>query len=151
MGFSRLARAGALALAGIALAIAFVLPAGQARAEAVTIEVCNQTGARIDVAVGGLPNDDGRWASVGWFQIDGGSCSTLSPLNMGASRYVYFYATQASTGLVWSGDTYFCVRSEAFFMGRTDGNDCVSTDGEWVGFFEQDIGLDYFGTVTIRN
>lgn len=137
-----------VAVAAVAI---FLLASVPSQAQSVDLEVCNQTGARIDVAVGGLPRDQNNWAAVGWFGIEGGDCGTLAPVNFAGSRYVYVYAKQASTGLVWSGETNFCIQSGAFVLGRTDPVDCKSYGGEWVGFFEVDVGNDLSGTVMIGN
>ncbi len=142
--------------AAMAAAIAFSSVPGapvQAQSGVVNLEVCNQTGARFDVAVGGRVPRDGRedWASVGWYAVGAGTCERFSQLYFAGSRYVYLRVEQASTGLVWEGGDYFCTFDTGFVIGRTDGADCANHGGRWVGFFEHELGPDMRGTVRLGN
>ena len=95
--------------------------------------------------MGGYAND--KWASVGWFAVAPGACATPG-VAFGANPLIYVRVEQAASGLVWEGDTEFCIDDEAFLMLRED---CARQGGSWAGFFVVDLGSDLHAPIDIQS
>lgn len=105
----------------------YALPA-QAR-----LDVCNDTGSRVGIAVG--YHDGSEWVSEGWWHLDGHKCGPVIETALDA-RYYYLFVIDFDAGGGWSGLATLCVAPDAFTIrGRED---CEARGRFTAGFFEVD-------------
>jgi uncharacterized membrane protein len=110
---------GAVTLAAASLA---AMPISRA-----DVEVCNDTGAPLHVAMGYLLARGG-WTSLGWYTVGGSSCQTVYRGRL-HNRYFYLYAMNDSDG-EWGAPEdqdggFFCVQTGRRFelrLGRQGSN-----------------------------
>ncbi len=130
-----------LAFALAAMMIGVGLPSA-AKAE---LKFCNQTSAKVDVAVGYHTSGD-EWVSEGWWGIDPGQCK--SPIKESLQgRYYYYYAD--SSNLTWDGDYVFCTSDQEFTI-KGD-KDCKSRGYKPEGFREIDVGENISKEIDLTN
>ena len=114
------------------------------------LRLCNETEARVSVAIG-YKTDEG-WRSEGWWNFspreDQNACKVLlrGPLR---ARYFYVYALDITNGGEWSGEARLCTRQKEFTI---DGiKDCIPRGFEQTGFFEVDTKNQPSWTVTLTD
>lgn len=133
----RVAAIGAAWLMSV-LALAWATPA------AADFRMCNNTGARVGVAVG-YKDTDG-WATEGWWNLPARSCETLLRGTL-VARFYYIYAIDYDRGGEWSGQAFMCTRDKEFTIRGTD--DCLARGYDRTGFFEVDTGEQQTWTVQL--
>lgn len=94
------------------------------------LEVCNDTTARVSVAVGYHGTAD--WMSEGWWGIDPGACKTVIG---GALNGRYYYYRGTSPSKTWESDSYFFCTSSRVFEIEGD-KECTGRGYEREGFRE---------------
>ena len=103
---------------------------------AADLRMCNNTGARVSVA---LAYTDGQeWVSEGWWNLKSLDCVTLLRGAL-AAQYYYVYAMDERGG-EWKGKAFMCTSDREFkIQGRQD---CFVRGYDRTGFFEVDTGKD---------
>jgi len=86
---------------------------GEARSQAAQLQICNQSGQKVFVAVARQAAvNDSRLVLSGWWTADPGNCTMTNNYIPWGNFYVYGDGDQ---GGVWSGnDARFCVADQAF-------------------------------------
>ncbi|MFN3659330.1 MAG: DUF1036 domain-containing protein [Pseudolabrys sp.] len=117
-----------------------------AQAAQADFRLCNNTGARVGVALG--YKDAEGWTTEGWWNISARSCETLlrGPL---VARYYYIYAVDYDRGGEWSGHAYMCSREKEFTIRGTE--NCLARGYDRTGFFEVDTGEQRSWTVQLTD
>jgi uncharacterized membrane protein len=128
-----------VAIAALLLAVA-TLPA------LADFRLCNNTGARVGVAIG--YKDAEGWTTEGWWNISARSCDTLLRGAL-VARYYYIYAVDYDRGGEWSGKAYMCSREKEFTIRGTD--NCLARGYDRTGFFEVDTSEQRSWTVQLTD
>lgn len=108
--------------------------------------LCNNTGARVGVALG--YKDAEGWTTEGWWNISSRSCETLLRGAL-VARYYYIYAVDYDRGGEWSGQAYMCSREKEFTIRGTE--NCLARGYDRTGFFEVDTGEQRSWTVQLTD
>lgn len=88
--------------------------------------ICNKTGYPVQVAIAYLEGD--KWWSEGWWEINsGGECVKVYGKDLTNKYYYYAFHIDIKGG--WSGDTNFCVSSNAFTIDNKGSNDDPNCGG----------------------
>ena len=133
-----------LALTGAAAAALFVAAALHPAPAQANLNICNDSGEKIWVAIAYHDRDAGNWVSRGWWTIDSGECKT--PLG-GNLTNQYYYLFGDGDQHYWSGNHSFCVDSNnAFSLNQAD----TTCDYTTKDFFEVDTGDNTSYTYTFR-
>jgi uncharacterized membrane protein len=111
---------------------------------AADFRMCNNTSARVGVAVG-YKDTDG-WATEGWWNLPARSCETLLRGTL-VARFYYIYAIDYDRGGEWSGQAFMCTRDKEFTIRGTE--DCLARGYDRTGFFEVDTGEQQTWTVQL--
>jgi uncharacterized membrane protein len=127
-----------LACVSAALALAFASPAGA------DFRLCNNTGARVGVAIG--YKDATGWATEGWWNLSPRSCETLLRGTL-VARFYYIYAVDYDHGGEWSGKAFMCTREKEFTIRGAE--DCLARGYDRTGFFEVDTAEQQTWTVQL--
>ncbi len=107
------------------------------------IFVCNDTGAKIDVAVGWQEGDN--WSSKGWFTISPRECAYPVAGAM-SNRVFYYYARNADDTLQWkdgAGSAHFCTSTARFYYS-------YAVDPPCDGFNFRKVDMDQPDQYTLR-
>jgi len=120
------------ALFATGLVLGAIAIAAPARAD---LRICNQTSARIGIAVG--YRDAKGWATEGWWNVASQSCETLLNGPM-PSRFVYIHAVDYDRGGEWAGTSFMCTGDRSFLIRGVQ--DCPKRGYKRTGFFEVDTG-----------
>jgi uncharacterized membrane protein len=131
------------ALFALASAAALLLSAQAAQAD---FRLCNNTGARVGVALG--YKDAEGWTTEGWWNISARSCETLLRGAL-VARYYYIYAVDYDRGGEWSGQAYMCSREKEFTIRGTE--NCLARGYDRTGFFEVDTSEQRSWTVQLTD
>lgn len=101
------------------------------------VNYCNYTGEpTIYVAIGHTANYSDDWISRGWFQISNGTCKSV-PIGMNYSGYVYQYAVNQDSSLVWKGvHNFYINKYEAFKLRQSDSSFGYGENYKTVGMSE---------------
>jgi uncharacterized membrane protein len=97
------------------------------------LKLCNQTTARVGVAVGYKEAD--IWVTEGWWNIQANGCETILQGTLSA-RYYYLYATDYDKGGSWGGRSFMCSRDKEFTIRGLE--DCLARGYDRTGFVEID-------------
>jgi uncharacterized membrane protein len=116
-------------------AAAALLVSGALDAAVADLRVCNQTSARIGLALG--YRDTKGWATEGWWNVAAQSCETLLNGPM-PSRFIYVHAVDYDRGGEWAGTSFMCTADKTFFIRGVQ--DCQRRGYNRTGFFEVDTG-----------
>jgi uncharacterized membrane protein len=109
--------------------------------------VCNQTNAKIHVAVAYRTAHPDGWTSQGWTDVAAGTCAAvLSDVTLlNHTYYAYAYVSMDKTTNMpdWGGSDYYCLAWNSPFKNdrAKDNSNCTRTatkNEEWVGFHEVD-------------
>lgn len=130
-----------LLLAVFACVMLGALGISSARAD---FRLCNNTGARVGIALG--YKDKQGWITEGWWNISAKGCETLLRGTL-VARYYYIYAIDYDHGGEWSGHAFMCTREREFTIRGTE--DCLARGYDRTGFFEVDTGEQRAWTVQL--
>ncbi len=106
--------------------------------------LCNNTGARVGIALG--YKDKQGWITEGWWNISAKGCETLLRGTL-VARYYYIYAIDYDHGGEWSGHAFMCTRERELTIRGTE--DCLARGYDRTGFFEVDTGEQRAWTVQL--
>lgn len=127
----------------------FALAAGLCAATAAVparadLRLCNNTGARVGIAIGYKDNEG--WVTEGWWTLNPRSCDTLLRGGL-VARFYYIYGIDYDRGGEWSGQAFMCTRDKEFTIRGT--HDCLARGFDRTGFFEVDTGEQRTWTVQL--
>jgi uncharacterized membrane protein len=128
------------------LAPAVLLLAISAYPAMADFRLCNNTGARVGVALG--YKDAEGWTTEGWWNVSARSCETLLRGAL-VARYYYIYAVDYDRGGEWSGHAYMCSREKEFTIRSTE--NCLARGYDRTGFFEVDTSEQRSWTVQLTD
>jgi uncharacterized membrane protein len=134
--------------AGVALACVVgalsTLGAAAARAD---MQLCNSTASRIGVAIG-YKDNEGNWATEGWWNLPPHGCEALLRGTL-AARFYYIYAIDYDNGGEWAGQAYMCTREKEFKISGIE--DCLARGYDRTGFYEIDTGEQRSWTIQLTD
>ena len=113
---------------------------------AADFRLCNNTGARVGIALG-YKDADG-WTTEGWWNLSARSCDTLLRGQL-VARFYYVFAIDYDRGGEWSGKAFMCTRDKEFTIRGIE--DCLARGFDRTGFFEVDTGEQRSWTVQLTD
>lgn len=125
----------------VAFGLAFwgaVLGGGAANAYTRTLNFCNKTNVKVNVAYGYEPAGSNNTQTKGWRDVQVCQCVTLFSEDVRATE-LYYYVIQDGSAI---GDAFnvgkapLCVRQAKFQVGPSNNSQqrCNATSGQWVNF-----------------
>jgi uncharacterized membrane protein len=121
-----------------------MLGAAAARAD---LQLCNGTANRVGIAIG-YKDNEGNWATEGWWNLPPHGCESLLKGTL-AARFYYVYAIDYDNGGEWAGQAFMCTREKEFKISGIE--DCLARGFDRTGFYEIDTGEQRSWTIQLTD